>query len=165
MRVWDEPLDYTDDDELDEQPAYQPPPDALSMGVGGTWYATRYTLEECQQTYPGSALKAPAEWFDRYYVHSGVGALLVDILVGDGDQRDAQARRKHVAFKQRWCRENDRRYLVLTEDDAENPDRVRALLQGDQNAETSNAPSRSEAPQRKPTARQRGKVQRPKAAA
>lgn len=158
MSPWDEPIDPADDDQEYEAPRYRPEADGLTQALGATWYATRYEVEECRQTFPNSVIVGTPERFDRCYVQTSVGPVLVDLLVGDGDQIDAQARRKHVAFKRRWCAENGRRYLVLSEQDVEDPARIVELL-----ADAPAAELETPAPKRQRPAK-RGAIQRPKAA-
>lgn len=155
------------DDEYPDDPSEQPPRppqdlDAISQAVGTGAYVYRFQLQDCVERFAGTVARYP-ETFDRYYFAADGGPLLVDILVGDQDQRPAQETSKHVEFKRAWCTEHDRRYLVLTEDDADDITRVRALLaELDQPAGEGRGPrvSRAATGQRK-----RGGIQRPKATA
>lgn len=174
MTPWDEPLEYSED-EFDEPAPYQPEPDALTQAVGGRWYATRYELEQCRATFDGSTLRGEPERFDRYYVHSSVGPLLIDILIGDRDTQAHQAAKKHVEFKRRWCEDHERRYLVLTEDEASDVQAVRALLSPSVDEERTETKAKREAKREsarelietpaQTRQRKRSGVQRPKAAA
>jgi hypothetical protein len=155
MSPWEEPYEPDDDDET---PVYQTPPDEISQGVDGSWYATDYTLDECRPVYPGSAIVAYPERFDRFYMRSSVGPLLIDVLAGDGDQMEAQRARKHVAFKEQWCAEHGRRYLALEEADL-SADKIRALLAGTPDPVPAVAPAKAAKPRRS------GGIQRPKATA
>jgi hypothetical protein len=156
------------DDEYPDDPGEQPPRqpqelDAISQAVGSGAYVYRYQLQECVERFAGTVARYP-ETFDRYYFAAEGGPLLVDILLGDQDQRPAQEASKHVEFKRAWCAEHDRRYLVLSEDDADDIARVRALLaQRDQPVGEDPGPRVS-----RPASsgqRKRGAIQRPKAAA
>lgn len=155
MSPWEEPYEPDDEDE----PMYHSPPDEITVAVGGSWYATGYTLDECRRTYPGSAIVAHPERFDRFYMRSTVGPILVDLLLGDSDQIDAQRARKNVPFKTAWCAQNGWRYLALAEADL-TVDRIRALLSDGPLAEESPKPQAAKA---RPA--RRGGIQRPKAAA
>lgn len=157
MSPWDEPLDDTTEAD-DDAPRYRPDPDAVTVGVNGVWYVARHIEQACRETFPNSVILGDPMRFDRLYPATGErGPVLVDILVGDGDQAKVQAARKHVAFKREWCERHDRLYLALTEEDAQNPARVSALLAGE-SAQT--APVSTPA---KRTPRARGQMQRPKA--
>lgn len=156
MSPWEEPYEPDDDDDA---PVRTTPPDEISLGVGGDWYASDYTLDECKRAYPGSAIVGYPERFDRFYPRSSVGPLLIDVLVGDGDRMDAQRARKNVAFKERWCAEQDRRYLAIEEADV-SADKIRSLLATAPAPEPVLAPKAPKAP-----AAKRGGIQRPKAAA
>lgn len=158
MTPWDEPIAPEDEPEVMDEPSpYRPDPDPVTRGLGAEWYAIRYTVDECRAVYEGSAILAPSERFDRFYPHSTVGPVLVDILVGDRDAQGAQAVKKHVEFKRDWCEKHDRRYLVLSEEQADDPMQVRALLEDAEPAATAAEPAASRRAQR------RGQVQRPKA--
>lgn len=158
MSPWTEPYEPDDDD----VPRPAPVADEISLGVGGDWYVSRYTLEECRREFPGSSLVAHPEHFDRFYARSAVGPLLVDILVGDSTENGAAAGRKRVAFKREWCTAHDRRYLVLTEDDV-SVAKIRAML-ADAPALDPAAAAEPDA-DRAPAPQRRGGIQRPKATA
>lgn len=145
--------------------------DPISAGVGSGAYVYRHTERECVERYAGGVGRFP-EVFDRFYFDAPGGPVLVDVLMGDRENHDLEAQRKHVAFKRAWCEEHERRYLALTEDEAADANAVRALLApgGEETAaeretrerpsQSRPQPSRSSSPRRK-----RGAVQRPKAAA
>lgn len=136
--------------------------DAISAAVGTGAYVHRYQLGDCIQRFAGTVTHFP-EHFDRYYFAADSGPLLVDVLIGDQDQWETQAASKHVEFKRAWCAENDRRYLVLNEDQADDVNQVRALLAQLDAGEP--AEPRVSRPAPAGGQRKRGQVQRPKATA
>lgn len=150
MSPWEEP--YEPDD---EQPAPRPPADEISRALGAAWYAQNHTIPECRRTFPGSAIVAHPETFDRFYLRSEYGPILVDILVGDRTTHEIQAARKRVEFKRDWCEQHGCRYLVLTEDDL-SVGKIHALL---------DTPSPPGPVGVAPAPRARGGIQRPKATA
>lgn len=159
------------DDEYPEDLTEMPPRpprelDPISAAVGTGAYVYRHTVDDCVERFVGTVARFP-ERFDRFYFQTDNGPLLVDVLEdATEEQLHRDTVRKRVEFKQAWCAEHGRRYLVVGESDAQDVGKVRQLLAtlDGPSSEAASEPRVSQ-PARTATARKRGAIQRPKAAA
>lgn len=109
----------------DNDSGYHEPEDAISEAVGSRGYLQDAVLPDCYERLAGGASREP-ETFDRLYWDPE--RLVIDILTGEESEREAEAEEKHVAFKRSWCEENGIRYVVLTDEDTFDPDRLEELF-------------------------------------
>lgn len=147
--------EYEDDDPYTVQGAGMDP---ISEGVGQGAYLARYTLDECVEHYPASPVYREPDTFERFYF-GAEPQVLIDVLAdGDAEQLALERSRKHVAFKERWCKDNDRLYVALRESEADNAQLIRERVR----------PEPGEKPLvvrgGKPAAPKRSGINRPKAA-
>lgn len=151
----------TDEDAISR---FVPEPDPVSKALGSAAYLQHHTVQECVERFGDGPVARFPEVFDRFYFLADGGPVLVDVLMdGTPGQLEEERARKRVAFKARWCKENDRRYIAVPESDSQHPDRVRALL--DPGSQPPTEP-RSAARTRPAQARAaRSRVQRPSATA
>jgi hypothetical protein len=163
--MWDEPDDLEDADADFPAVRYEDP---LSEALGAVGYIDRYVVDECRETFPESRVIRFPERFDRFYFMSNIGPVLVDILVGDLDGQESQRTRKHVRFKAEWCAAHDRRYVVLTEDEAADVAKAHVRLAAPvvvEEREATVRPGNAQTPVKRGPGRPRGSVSRPKAEA
>lgn len=121
---------WTGRDDEDEPRRPPEPPDTLSVGVGAAWFVARHTVPECKDARPRSTTTGYPQRFDRFYPHADGGRLLVDVLACDRADRAVQMDRKNVPFKREWCAANGWRYLAIDEYDTTDEQRVRQLVAG-----------------------------------
>lgn len=143
--------------------------DPVSEAVGSAQFMAEFVLDECVQEFHSGQRLIDPERFDRFYwrpdteSYDGPAPVLVDILrQGSPEERDQEARAKHVEFKRGWCEEHGYRYVVLVEDECQTPEQVRAQLEGKPGtpANPISVTKGAERPRR--SRAKRGQVQRPR---
>jgi hypothetical protein len=116
---------FLEEDDEDEVGYYDDDGDAIDAAVRGEGYIANFVIDQCVEEFEGGFFREP-ESFDRFYYlpqteppYEGPAPVLIDVLQADDPQtREAEAERKHVEFKRRWCKEHDLRYATVVADEA-----------------------------------------------
>jgi hypothetical protein len=137
---------------------YRDPGDAISNAIGSTGYVNAYVVDDCVERFADGSWRDP-ETFDRFYWDPE--PLLIDVLQADNETDQARERDdKHVEFKTKWCADNGRRYVVLSDADTWDPELVARKVAPAPAADVpTDAPT--DAPTNPPK-KAAGKVQRPR---
>jgi hypothetical protein len=144
---------FPDEDARDEA-LYSEPRDPVSAVLGSDVYIANATVDGCVETFAGGLEREP-ERFDRFYFEPE--PVLIDVLEARSEQElEAERQDKHVAFKTAWCRDHDRRYVVLTAEQADDVALARSVLGGETEKPKAERPRRK--PRRRAVARRRARA-------